>query len=169
MCALKWLYAIRYLGFQLWWLYKRAKLCPSPLVFLEFLCMKAASIFYLDFLDAHSGYYTTTVYIELHSFFAILFNSRKIIFLVASCWKQQISCAFEILELLLLVLLLPEGARYYCCYWCCWRELCVSYNQPSWDKQSRDTREQVLKLFSFSHSFSLFKLLGKKNKNAKML
>jgi len=28
------------------------------------------------------------------------------------------------------VLLLPKGARYYCCYSCCWRELCVSYNQP---------------------------------------
>jgi hypothetical protein len=62
------------------------------------------------------------------------------------------------------VLLLTEGAHYYCCYWCCWRELCVSYNQPSWDKRTRDTREQVSKLLSFSHSFSLFKLSGVKKK-----
>jgi hypothetical protein len=60
-----------------WWLYKRAKPFPSPLVFLEFLCMKLASIVYLDFLDAHSGYYTAIVYIHLHSFFAIQFNFRK--------------------------------------------------------------------------------------------
>jgi hypothetical protein len=38
MCAHKRLYTIKYLGFQLWWLYKRAKFCPSPLVFLEFFC-----------------------------------------------------------------------------------------------------------------------------------
>ncbi len=43
--------------------------------------------------------------------FAIYFNSRKTLFPVASCWKQQISCTFEVLELLLLV---------WCC--CCWRE-----------------------------------------------
>jgi hypothetical protein len=60
-----------------WWLYKRAKPFPSPLVFLEFLCMTVASIIYLDFLDAHSGNYTATVYIHFHSFFAIQFNSRK--------------------------------------------------------------------------------------------
>jgi len=39
--------------------------------------MRIASIFYLDFLNAHDGYYTATVYIHLHSFFAIQFNSRK--------------------------------------------------------------------------------------------
>jgi hypothetical protein len=39
--------------------------------------MRVASIFYLDFLDAHVGYYTATVYTQLHSFFVILFNSRK--------------------------------------------------------------------------------------------
>ncbi len=39
--------------------------------------MRVASIVYLDFLDAHGGYYTATVYIHLHSFFAIQFNSRK--------------------------------------------------------------------------------------------
>jgi hypothetical protein len=59
---------------------------------------------------------------------------------------------------------LPEGARYYCYYYCCWRELCVSYNQPRRDKRSRDTREQVSKLLSFSHSVFLFKLSGKKKK-----
>ncbi len=60
-----------------WWLYKRAKPFTYPLVFLEFLCMRIASIVYLDFLDAHSGHYTATVYIHFHSFFAIQFNSRK--------------------------------------------------------------------------------------------
>jgi len=39
--------------------------------------MKVASIVYLDFLDAHDGYYTATVYIHVHSFFAIQFNYRK--------------------------------------------------------------------------------------------
>jgi hypothetical protein len=42
--------------------------------------MKAASIFYLDFLDVHGGYYTATIYKQLHSFFAILFNYRKNIY-----------------------------------------------------------------------------------------
>jgi hypothetical protein len=60
-----------------WWLYKKAKPFPSPLVFLEFFCMRVASIVYLDFVDAHGDYYTATVYIHLHSFFAIQFNSRK--------------------------------------------------------------------------------------------
>ncbi len=39
--------------------------------------MRVASIVYLDFLDAHGGYYTAIVYIHVHSFFAIQFNSRK--------------------------------------------------------------------------------------------
>jgi hypothetical protein len=54
---------VRYQVFRVsafWWLYKKAKLFPSPLVFIEFLCMKIASIVYLDFLDAHGGYYTAT-------------------------------------------------------------------------------------------------------------
>jgi hypothetical protein len=33
--------------------------------------MRVASMVYLDFLDAHGGYYTATVYIHFHSFFAI--------------------------------------------------------------------------------------------------
>jgi len=39
--------------------------------------MRVASIVHLDFLDAHGGYYTATIYIHLHYFFAIHFNSRK--------------------------------------------------------------------------------------------
>jgi len=39
--------------------------------------MRVASIVYLDFLDAHGGYYMATVYIHVRSFFAIQFNSRK--------------------------------------------------------------------------------------------
>ncbi len=73
-----------------WWLYKRAKLFPSPLVFLEFLCMRIASIHYLDFLDAHGGYYTATVYIHLHSFFAIQFNSRKTLLLLLNVESNKI-------------------------------------------------------------------------------
>ncbi len=60
-----------------WGLYERTKPFPSPLVFLEFLCMRVASIVYLDFLDAHGGDYTAIIYVHLHSFFAIQFNSRK--------------------------------------------------------------------------------------------
>ncbi len=78
MYVFKWLYTIRCLGFQLLGgCIKRAKPFPSPLVFLEFFCMRVASIVYLDFLDAHGGYYMATAYIHLHSFFAIQFNSRK--------------------------------------------------------------------------------------------
>jgi len=33
--------------------------------------MKVASIVYLDFLDAHGGYYAATVYIHVHSFCVI--------------------------------------------------------------------------------------------------
>ncbi len=123
MCVHKWLYVIRYLGFQLWWLYKKATLYPSPLVFLKFLCMRAISIFYLDFLDAHSGYYTAIVYIQLHSFFAILFNSRKTLFLVCFmlkttnflCFWNSWVVATRVVAvgrsaLLLLLLVLLEGA-----------------------------------------------------------
>ncbi len=39
--------------------------------------MRVASIVYLDFLDVHGGYYAVTVYIHVHSFCAIQFNSRK--------------------------------------------------------------------------------------------
>ncbi len=73
--------------------------------------MRVASIVHLDFLDAHGGYYTATIYIHLQYFFVIYFNSRKTLFPVASCSKEQISCTFEVLELLLLV---------WCC--CCRRE-----------------------------------------------
>jgi len=55
---------------------------PSPLVFLKFLYMRVAFIVYLDFLDAHGGYYMATVYIHLHSFFAIQFNSKKTLLLL---------------------------------------------------------------------------------------
>jgi hypothetical protein len=58
-------------------LYKRAKPFLSPFSFSRIPCMRVASIVYLDFLDAHGGYYTATVYIHVHSFFAIQFNSRK--------------------------------------------------------------------------------------------
>jgi hypothetical protein len=93
MYVLKWLYAIRCLGFQSFGgCMKGAKPFLSPLVFLEFLCMKVASIVYLDFLDAHGGYYMVTVYIHLHSFFAIQFNSRK------TTWEFHLSlpCALYI-------------------------------------------------------------------------
>ncbi len=70
--------------------YKKAKFCPFPLVFLEFFCMRAASIFYLDFLDAHGGYYMATVYKQLHSFFAILFNSRKTLPLLLNVESNKI-------------------------------------------------------------------------------
>ncbi len=73
-----------------WWLYKRAKPFPSPLVFLEFLCMRVASIVYFDFLDAHSGYYMATVYIHLHSFFAIQFYSRKTLLLLLNVESNKI-------------------------------------------------------------------------------
>jgi hypothetical protein len=62
-----------------WWLYKRAKPFPSPLVFLEFLCMRVTFIIYLDFLDAHGDYYIAIVYIHLHSFFAIQFIHENFI------------------------------------------------------------------------------------------
>ncbi len=68
-----------------------------------------------------------STYTSFLSFFAFSIL-EKLYSLLLHVQKQQISCAFEILELLLLVLLLPEGVHYYCCYWCCWRELCVSYN-----------------------------------------
>jgi hypothetical protein len=73
-----------------WWLYKKAKPFPFPLVFLEFLCMRVASIVYLDFLDAQGGYYTTIVYIHLHSFFAIQFNSRKTLLLLLNVESNKI-------------------------------------------------------------------------------
>jgi hypothetical protein len=52
--------------------------------------MRIASIIYLDFLDAHSGYYTATVYIHLHSFFAIQCNSRKTILLLLNVESNKI-------------------------------------------------------------------------------
>jgi hypothetical protein len=39
--------------------------------------MRVASIVYLDFLDAHNGYYMATAYIHLHSFFAIQFSIHE--------------------------------------------------------------------------------------------
>jgi hypothetical protein len=50
-----------------------------------------------------------------------------------------------------LLLVLLEGA-------------CICNNQRSRDKRSRDTGEQVSKLLSFSHYFSLLKLSSKKKK-----
>jgi hypothetical protein len=76
-----------------WWLQKKAKPFPSPLVFLEFLCMRVASIVYLDFLDAHGGYYTAIVYIHLHSFFAIQFNDTWEFHLSLLCALYIYVCA----------------------------------------------------------------------------
>jgi hypothetical protein len=73
-----------------WWLYKRAKPFPFPLVFLKFLYMRVASIVYLDFLDAHSGYYMAIIYIHLHSFFAIQLNSRRTLLLLLNVESNKI-------------------------------------------------------------------------------
>jgi hypothetical protein len=95
--------------------------------------------------------------------------------------------AFSILEKLYSLLLHVESNRFLvllkflsCCYSCCCcrkervttvatRVVGGSFafltTNQSRDKRSRDNREQVSKLFSFSHSFSLFKLSGKKKKN----
>ncbi len=51
--------------------------------------MRVASIVYLDFLDIHSGYYTTTVYIHLHAFFAIQFNFRKTLLLLLNVERNK--------------------------------------------------------------------------------
>jgi hypothetical protein len=90
--------------------------------------------------------------------------------------------AFSILEKLYSLLFHVESNRFlvllkflsYCYSCCCCRKERVTIvatgviggsfaflttNQTR-DKRSRDTREQVSKLLSFSHSFSLFKLLG---------
>jgi hypothetical protein len=94
--------------------------------------------------------------------------------------------AFSILEKLYSLLLHVESNRFLvllkflsCCYLCCCcrkervttvatRVVRGSFTflttNQSKDKRSRDTREQVSKLLSFSHSFSLFKLSGKKKK-----
>jgi hypothetical protein len=64
--------------------------------------MRVASIVHLDFLDAHGGYCTATIYIHLHYFFAIYFNSRKTTVSVLHVERHIF------LELLLLMLLLPE-------------------------------------------------------------
>jgi hypothetical protein len=66
--------------------------------------MRVASIVHLDFLDAHGGYYTAIIYIHLHYFFAIHFNSRKTIVSVLHVESHK----FLELLLLLLMLLLPE-------------------------------------------------------------
>jgi hypothetical protein len=95
--------------------------------------------------------------------------------------------AFSILEKLYSLLLHVESNRFLvllkflsCCYsyCCCQKERVTTVvtrvvggsfafltTNQSRDKRSRDTREQVSKLLSFSHSFSLFKLSGKKKKN----
>jgi len=87
--------------------------------------MRVVSIVHLDFLNAHGGYCTATIYIHLHYFFAIYFNSRKTLFPVASCWKllallKFLSCYYWCgvvaaggsarKERKLLLLLLREGA-----------------------------------------------------------
>jgi hypothetical protein len=98
-----------------WWFYKRAKPFPSSLVFLEFLVLRVASIVYWDFLDAHSGHYTATIYIRFHYFFVIHFQFYKNFTFCASCWKPQIS--FEFLSCYccqsrrVFVLLLLEGTN----------------------------------------------------------
>jgi hypothetical protein len=66
--------------------------------------MRVASIVHLDFLDAHGGYCTATIYIHLHYFFAIYFNSRKTTISVLHVESHR----FLELLLLLLMLLLPE-------------------------------------------------------------
>jgi hypothetical protein len=69
--------------------------------------LRVASIVYWDFLDAHGGHYTATVYIRFHYFFAIHFNSRKTPVFVLHVESHRF------LELLLLLLMLllqePEG------------------------------------------------------------
>jgi hypothetical protein len=94
--------------------------------------------------------------------------------------------AFSILEKLYSLLLHVESNKFLvllkflsCCYsCCCYRKERVTTvatgvvggsfafltTNQSRDKRSRDTREQVSKLLSFSHSFSLFKLSGIKKK-----
>jgi hypothetical protein len=90
----------------------------------------------------------------------------------------------SILEKLYSLLLHVESNRFLvllkflsCCYSCCCcrkervttvatgvvgRSFAFLTTNQSKDKRSWDTREQVSKLLSFSHSFSLFKLSGKK-------
>jgi hypothetical protein len=99
--------------------------------------------------------------------------------------------AFSILEKLYSLLLHVESNRFLvllkflsCCYLCCCcrkervttvatRVVGGSFafltTNQSKDKRSRDTREQVSKLLSFSHSFSLFKLSSKKKTKTKTL
>ncbi len=52
--------------------------------------MRVVSIVYLDFLDVHGDYYMATVYIHLHSFFAIQFNSRKTLLLLLNVESNKI-------------------------------------------------------------------------------
>jgi hypothetical protein len=76
---------------------------------------------------------------------------------------------FEIFELLLFVLLLSEGVRYYnYLLLVLLEETCVSYNQRGWDKRSRDTRKQVSKLLSFFLPFFFsLQVVNYKNKKQK--
>jgi hypothetical protein len=90
-CALLGLmHGLRQLYASCWRRYKRSNPFFLFLVFLEFLVLRVASIVYWDFLDAHGGHYTATVYIRFHYFFAIHFNSRKTLFLLLNVESNKI-------------------------------------------------------------------------------
>jgi len=127
--------------------------------------MRVASIVYLDFLDAHGGYYTATVYIHLHSFFAIQFNFRKTplsmfhveshrFLLLVSSW------VIVVVATMATVANIVAGG---CVCWCCWRELALLQEGVGVMPTNR-VEKQVLNLtpFSLSCSHFLLKLSSKK-------
>jgi len=64
MYGLKWLYVIRYLGFQFVGNCIKGQALPFSLVFLEFLCQEIFFHNQIGFLNVHGGHCTTTVYIH---------------------------------------------------------------------------------------------------------
>jgi len=82
--------------------------------------MRVASIVYLDFLDAHGGYYTATVYIHVHSFFAIQFNSRKttlsVLHVESHRFLSLVSSSVIVAVAIVGVTVAGAGGCWCCCY-----------------------------------------------------
>ncbi len=109
--------------------------------------MRVAFIVYLDFLDAHGGYYTTTIYIHVHSFFAIQFNFRKTPLFVLHVESHK----FLLLVSSWIIVIVATTVAGGCVCWCCRRELALLQEGVSVMLTNR-ARKQVSNLTHFSLS-----------------
>jgi len=88
--------------------------------------MRVASIVYLDFLDAHGGYYTATVYIHVHSFFVIQYNSKKTTICVLHVENHRFLSLVSSSVIVVVAIVGATVARTRGCWCCCYlRELAL--------------------------------------------